>query len=141
VSCTKLPQPRIHLCRPSPVDRAAAAPGVAYVAAGHSRRGSLQVNDAGGSRRSYRNGRVDSAVAESTPFPKGSPKLSVGGTPGWHLLSSARRYGLGYLSVFFVTSARAYPPLPEFRSDQAHGHSLHLFPRGYTVTLVLRVWV
>ena len=58
------------------------------VAAGHSRRGSLRVSDAGGSRRSYRNGRVDSAVAESTPFPKGPPKS---GTPGWHLLSSARR--------------------------------------------------
>jgi len=35
----------------------------------------------------------DSAVAESTPFPKGAPKSLVGGTPGWHLSSSARRYG------------------------------------------------
>ena len=58
VSCTKLPPPRIHLVP-------------AYnLAAGNSRRSSLRVSDAGGSRRSYRNGRVDSAVAESTPFPK-----------------------------------------------------------------------
>jgi hypothetical protein len=26
-------------------------------------------------------------------------------------------------------------------TKQAHGHSLHLLPRGYTVTLALRVWV
>jgi hypothetical protein len=36
---------------------------------------------------------VNSAVAEGTPFPKGPPKSSVGRTPGWNLLSSARRYG------------------------------------------------
>jgi hypothetical protein len=36
---------------------------------------------------------VHSAVAEDTPFPKGPPKSSVGGTPGWNMLSSARRYG------------------------------------------------
>ena len=64
----------------------------------------------------------DSAVAESPPFPKGSPKSSVGGTPRWQLSSSARRYGWsppGYSSVSFMISARAYPPLAEFRSDQA----------------------
>jgi hypothetical protein len=48
------------------------------VAAGHSGRGSLRVSDAGGSRRSYRNGRVDSAVVESTLFPK-----VVGGGDAW----------------------------------------------------------
>jgi hypothetical protein len=88
-ACTKLPQPR-------------GPPVPAYnVAAGHSR-WSLRVSDAGGSRRSYRNGRA-SAVAEGTPFPKGPPKSSVGGTPGWNLSSSARRYGWPppglYLSV------------------------------------------
>jgi hypothetical protein len=60
------------------------------------------VSDAGGSRRSYKNGRA-SAVAEGTPFSKGPPKSSVVGTPGWNLLSSARRYGWPppslYLSV------------------------------------------
>jgi hypothetical protein len=34
-----------------------------------------------------------SAVAEGNPFPKGPPKSSVGGAPGWNLPSSARRYG------------------------------------------------
>jgi hypothetical protein len=65
----------------------------------------LRVSDAGGSRRSYRNGRA-SAVAEGIAgitFPKGPPKSSVGGTPGWNLLPSARRYGWPppglYLSV------------------------------------------
>ena len=71
------------------------------VAAGHSR-WSLRVSDAGGSRRSYRNGRA-SAVAEGTSFPQGTPESSVGGTPGWNLSSSARRYGWPppglYLSV------------------------------------------
>ena len=51
---------------------------------------------------SYRNGRA-SAVAEVTPFPKGPSKSSVGGTPGWNLSTSARRYGWPppglYLSV------------------------------------------
>jgi len=59
------------------------------VAAGHSQ-WSLRVSDVGGSRRSYRNGRA-SAVAEAIPFPKGTPKSSVGGTPGWNMLSSALR--------------------------------------------------
>ena len=58
----------------------------------------------------------DSAVPEDNSFPKGPPKSSVGGTPGWNLLTSARRYGwppLGlHLSVGSIT-ARAYPPLPE----------------------------
>ena len=58
------------------------------VAAGHSRRGHIRVSDAGGSRRSYRNGRA-AAVAEGTPFPEGPPESSVGGVPGWHLSSSA----------------------------------------------------
>ena len=35
------------------------------------------MSDAGGSRRSYRNGRVDSAVAERTPFPKGEVTFFV----------------------------------------------------------------
>ena len=39
------------------------------VVAGHSRRGSLRVSNAGGSRRSYKNGRVDSAVAGSEVDP------------------------------------------------------------------------
>jgi hypothetical protein len=34
----------------------------------------------------------DSAVPDSTPFPKGPSKSSVGGTPGWSS-SSARWYG------------------------------------------------
>ena len=51
------------------------------VAAGHSRRGHLRVSDAGGSRRSYRNGRA-SAVAEGTPFPRG-PKSRLWGGGSW----------------------------------------------------------
>ena len=48
------------------------------VSAGHSRRVHLRVSDAGGSRRSYRNGRA-SAVAEGTPFPKGPQSRQWGG--------------------------------------------------------------
>ena len=84
--------PRIHLCQP------VAAGHSRNVYAGHSRQGHLRVSDAGGSRRSYRNGRA-SAVAEGTPFPEGPPESSVGGVPGWHhpahLLASSR----GSLSV------------------------------------------
>ena len=38
---------------------------------------------------------VHSAVAEDTPFPKtqGTPKSSVGGTPGWNPVPSARKDG------------------------------------------------
>ena len=87
------------------------------VAAGHSRRGHVWVSDAGGSRRSYRNGRAF-AVAEGTPFPEGPPESSVGGFPGWHLSSSAREGVFpGYASESFVISVQAYLPLPE--GDQA----------------------
>ena len=51
------------------------SPGLAAHATGHSRQGHLRVSDAGGSRRSYRNGRA-SAVAE------GAPKV-VGGGVSW----------------------------------------------------------
>ena len=82
------------------------------VPAGHSRRGSVRVSDAGGSRRSYRNGRVDSAVAESTSFPKGPPKSWGGRLAG--TCCPARVGTAGLLpgsSVSCVISARAYPPL------------------------------
>ena len=88
-------------------------PVPANVAAGHSRRGHLRVSDAGGSRRSYRNGRA-SAVAEGTPFPEGPPKSSVGG--GSLLAPVIQRMCWsppGVASVSFVISVRAYPPLPE----------------------------
>jgi hypothetical protein len=56
------------------------------------------VSDAGGSRRSYRNGRVNSAVEEGTPFPKGPPKSSVGGMPGVDGTSRV----LGFLRGWFT---------------------------------------
>jgi hypothetical protein len=71
----------LNLWRLHQIAPAKSPPMQAYdVAASHSR-WSLQVSDVGGSRKSYRNGRA-SAVAEGTPFPKGPPESSVGGTPG-----------------------------------------------------------
>jgi hypothetical protein len=58
---------------------------------------SLRVSDAGGSRRSYRNGRVLLCLGKEHPPPQGlgrehPSKSSVGGTPGWSS-ASARWYG------------------------------------------------
>ena len=92
MSCTKLPQPRVHLCQPR-----------------------LRVCEVGGLRRSYRNGRA-SAVAEGTPFPQGTPESRRWGE---RLAGTCHPAHVGtagllpvYTSVFAVISARAYPPLP-----------------------------
>ena len=43
------------------------------------------------------------------PFPKGPPKSSVGGTPGWNRSSSARRHGWPPPGVF-VSVRRDFRP-------------------------------
>ena len=60
---------------------------------------------------SYRNGRA-SAVAEGTPFPKGLPKSSVGGTPGWNLSFSARRYRWPPPGLYLSVRCDFHPGLP-----------------------------
>jgi hypothetical protein len=59
--------------------------------------------------------------------PKGPPKSSVGGTPGWQLLSSARRYGWpppGVSSVSFEISAREFVgPCSLLMVARAHTHA------------------
>ena len=114
------------------------------VAAGHSRQGHLRVSDAGGSRRSYRNGRAKFCSCRGHPLSRGAPKVVGGGGflagtchPA-HVLASSR----GSLSVLrdfrpglSSTSRGSGVTKPQ---PSSHGHSLRLVPWRYTVTLVLR---
>jgi hypothetical protein len=84
--------------------------------------------------------RLNSAVAEGTPFPKGPPKSSVRGTPGWNLLSSARRYGWPPLSLDRSVHRDFRPG--QFPASRGSGVAMLSKPSsrsaGCTVTLVLR---
>ena len=93
------------------------------VAAGHSRQGHLRVSDAGGSRRSHRNGRA-SALS------RGAPKV-VGGGVSWHLSSSACAGLLpGLPQCLWCFPSGPIPHFQRVRSDQAHGHSRRLVRRA-----------
>jgi len=67
-------------CRvPSCLSQESTCASLCDVAAGHSRQGHLRVSNAGGSRRSYRNGRA-SALQRAPPFPRGPQSRLWGGT-------------------------------------------------------------
>jgi hypothetical protein len=106
--------------------------------------GGLRVSDAGGSRRSYRNGRA-SAVAEGTPTPRGPQSRRWGG----RLAGTCHPAHVGtagllpvYTLVLPVISAGPILRFHGVRCRQAPmATAFVLGPQGYNVTLVLRVWV
>ena len=98
------------------------------VAAGHSRQGHFRVIDAGGSRRSYRNGRAKFCSCRGHPLSRGAPKVvGGGGVPCWHLSSSACAGLLpGLPQCLWCFPSGPIPHFQRVRSDQAHGHSRRL---------------
>jgi hypothetical protein len=115
------------------------------VAAGHSRWSiRLRVSDAGGSRRSYRNGRVWLCRGRGHPLPQRALRVVGVGDAWLEPSSSARWYGFPPPGV----DRSAHRDFRPGRSPASRGSGVakpmtkpSSRSAGCTVTLVLHVWV